>query len=94
VATHQPRTNNAMDPKKDIADVHFRVSVKTAYRVLVGAVALTLTLSAGWLSLKYDVAEARQKFAQVEPRVGRIECLIEQQTQYLIYKKVPTATCL
>lgn len=82
-----------MDPSKDIADVHVRVSIRTAYKVVAGVVGFTIVLVAGWMSLKNDVAAAHAQFRSFDTRIGRMECLLEQQTNHQIYKRVPTRSC-
>jgi hypothetical protein len=62
-------------------------------KYIIPIVVATATATAGWFSLKNDVAEAKTKYTSLDQRVARIECLIEQANQFQIYGIKPTQRC-
>ncbi len=90
--------------QKDIADVRLTIKVKHFYGAVITVTTVTAVAVSGWLSLKTDVANAKTEFrAEIErtrqqqagvlERVAKIECLVEQQNRWHIFKEVPRYRC-
>ncbi len=90
--------------QKDIADVRLIIKVKHFYGAIITVATVTAVAVSGWLSLKTDVANAKAEFTvEVKKsreesvglalRVGKIECLVEQQNRWLIFKETPRYRC-
>lgn len=77
----------------DVADLRVVIKIRHIYTVMATVVALTLAAATGWFALKADVAEAKKEATTLRTRVTRIECLVEQQLNYQIYKIKPIAPC-
>lgn len=71
--------------RKDIADVHLTISVKTAVAI-IACVAVTVI---GWyrLDAKASVGVEGAKTARV------LECEVRQLKDFIIYKREPTEAC-
>ncbi len=90
--------------QKDIADVRLTIKVKHFYGAVITVATITAVAVSGWLSLKADVANAkaefkteiqlaRQESTGLGQRVAKIECLVEQQNRWHIFKEVPRYRC-
>lgn len=68
-----------------------RITLKVSHVFISVGFIMSLTSAAawGWWSLKSDVADAQS----IKKQVSRLECLMEQQNQFLIYGIKPTTTC-
>lgn len=84
----------------DVADLRITIKVRHVYAVIATIVGLTLIVSTGWFAIKADISEANQIAVEAKKdasklnlRVARIECLVEQQLNYQIYKIKPTSPC-
>lgn len=77
----------------DVAELRLVFRPKHIYAIAAILVGITAGVVTGWLALKTEVAVARQEVQSLEPRVARIECLIEQQNNFQIYGLKPAAPC-
>ena len=82
-----------LEQDRDIADVHLRIKVRTAYRAVVALVVATATLVLGWVALKQDVAEAKAIALDAKRGLAEVTCYIEQMHAFQIFGKVPEKSC-
>ncbi|HEX7116259.1 MAG TPA: hypothetical protein VF193_14120 [Steroidobacter sp.] len=85
---------------QDIASSSITIRVRDAVAVVGFLLTVVIGAATGYFSLRSEIAEAKNtaqlaivEFEKLMPRVARIECLIEQQTQYQIYGVLPTHQC-
>jgi uncharacterized protein YjaG (DUF416 family) len=85
---------------RDISSSEIRIRVRDALAVVAFLIGTAVAAAAGYYTLRDGIAEAiaearkaHTKFDELAPRVERIECLIDQQTQFQIYGVVPSKQC-
>lgn len=86
--------------RREIAEFKFLINFKHAYLFVITLVSLTAFAVIGWYTLKSEVAEANktanialQEIGSFKSEVSEIRCLIRQQNEYIMYKKIPQGTC-
>lgn len=92
-------TENHIGPK-DVAEVRFLIRMRHAWAILSTVVLLTAGAVSGWWSLRTDIvaANATASGVQAEVRgvqseVREIRCLLRQQNEHQIYKRIPAYDC-
>jgi hypothetical protein len=72
-----------------------KITLKLSHVIVVAGTLIcgAATATAGYISLKSDIAEAKYEASTLSKRVARIECLMYQQTQFQIYGLKPTRAC-
>ncbi len=89
-------TNDSTHRKKDQSDISdslITLKLRHFWTVVVTIVGVSGALGMGWFELKAEAAEARRGVETLTHRVSRIECLIEQQTNFQIYGIKPMREC-
>ena len=79
---------------KDIADVRVTIKVRHMYAIIITVVSITSLAVIGWYDLKVEARDANSGVTNIEYRVERLECLMEQANDFRIYGIKPKEPCV
>ena len=77
----------------DITEKMVSLTVRHMWFVAIALVSVASTATYGWYSLKAEASEATGAVRSLDRRLTKMECLVEQQTRYQIYKELPRYRC-